>query len=239
MVWLIVATLAASFIKGVCGFANTLVFTTILSFSFNNVQITPMDLIIGYPANVIIAWKERRQINWRISLPVAALIIFGNIPGIFMLKNVDTRTIKVIFGFFIIAMGIEMLMRERAGKKQKQSKIILGLIGVLSGLCCGLYGVGALLAAYMDRVTEDSHAFKGNLCFVFWIECTFRLIVYPCIGILNWQIFRQAVCMIPFMVLALVFGMKCCGHLNETVIKRLVIIVLILSGIALVIHNLC
>ena len=25
MVWLIVATLAASFIKGVCGFANTLV----------------------------------------------------------------------------------------------------------------------------------------------------------------------------------------------------------------------
>ena len=213
MVWLIVATLAASFIKGVCGFANTLVFTTILSFSFNNIQITPMDLIIGYPANMIIAWKERRQINW--------------------------RTIKVIFGFFIIAMGIEMLMRERAGKKQKQSKSILGLIGVLSGLCCGLYGVGALLAAYMDRVTEDSHAFKGNLCFVFWIECTFRLIVYPCIGILNWQIFRQAICMIPFMVLALVFGMKCCGHLNETVIKRLVIIVLILSGIALVIQNLC
>ena len=42
MVWLIVATLAASFIKGVCGFANTLVFTTILSFSFNNIQITPM-----------------------------------------------------------------------------------------------------------------------------------------------------------------------------------------------------
>ena len=175
MVWLIVATLAASFIKGVCGFANTLVFTTILSFSFNNIQITPMDLIIGYPANVIIAWKERRQINWRISLPVAALIIFGNIPGIFMLKNVDTRTIKVIFGFFIIAMGIEMLMREKAGKKQKQSKIILGLIGVLSGLCCGLYGVGALLAAYMDRVTEDSHAFKGNLCFVFWIECTLSI----------------------------------------------------------------
>ena len=105
MVWLIVATLAASFIKGVCGFANTLVFTTILSFSFNNIQITPMDLIIGYPANVIIAWKERRQINWRISLPVAALIIFGNIPGIFMLKNVDTRTIKVIFGlsfFFLL-----------------------------------------------------------------------------------------------------------------------------------------
>ena len=63
MVWLIVATLAASFIKGVCGFANTLVFTTILSFSFNNIQITPMDLIIGYPANVIIAWKSAGKLT--------------------------------------------------------------------------------------------------------------------------------------------------------------------------------
>lgn len=237
MVWLIIATLAASFIKGLCGFANTLVFTTILSFTINNIQITPMDLIIGYPANVIIAWRERKQINWRISLPVAALVILGNIPGIFMLKNMDTHVIKVIFGFLIIAMGIEMLMRERAGKK-KQSKIVLGIIGVLSGLCCGLYGVGALLAAYMDRVTEDSHAFKGNLCFVFLIECTFRLIVYPCIGILNWQIFWQAVCMIPIMFFALMMGMKCCGRLNETVIKRLVVIVLILSGIALILNNL-
>ena len=239
MVWLIVATLAASFIKGVCGFANTLVFTTILSFSFNNIQITPMDLIIGYPANVIIAWKERRQINWRISLPVAALIIFGNIPGIFMLKNVDTRTIKVIFGFFIIAMGIEMLMRERAGKKQKQSKIILGLIGVLSGLCCGLYGVGALLAAYMDRVTEDSHAFKGNLCFVFWIECTFRLIVYPCIGILNLADLSSGGMYDSVYGAGAGFWHEVLRTLNETVIKRLVIIVLILSGIALVIQNLC
>ena len=48
MVWLIVATLAASFIKGVCGFANTLVFTTILSFSFNNIQITPMDGLLRF-----------------------------------------------------------------------------------------------------------------------------------------------------------------------------------------------
>ena len=63
MVWLIVATLAASFIKGVCGFANTLVFTTILSFSFNNIQITPMDLIIGYPANMIMPGKSAGRLT--------------------------------------------------------------------------------------------------------------------------------------------------------------------------------
>ena len=238
MVWLIVATLAASFIKGVCGFANTLVFTTILSFSFNNVQITPMDLVIGYPANVIIAWKERRQINWRISLPVAALIIFGNIPGIFMLKNVDTRTIKVIFGFFIIAMGIEMLMRERAGKKQKQSKIILGLIGVLSGLCCGLYGVGALLAAYVSRVAENSHEFKANICVVFVVENTIRIILYAATGILTLAVLKRVVILIPFMLAAVFLGMKSSSVLNEKVIKKIVIVLLILSGIVLIINNL-
>lgn len=38
--WLwIVATIVAFFIKGLCGFANTLVFTSILGFGVNNVNI--------------------------------------------------------------------------------------------------------------------------------------------------------------------------------------------------------
>lgn len=39
MIWWIVAALCAFFVKGLCGFANTLVFTTILSFGNSNVNI--------------------------------------------------------------------------------------------------------------------------------------------------------------------------------------------------------
>ena len=45
----IIAAVAAYFIKGLCGFANTLVFTSILSFGASNSNISPIDLLLGYP----------------------------------------------------------------------------------------------------------------------------------------------------------------------------------------------
>lgn len=52
------AAVVAYFIKGLCGFANTLVFTAILSFGSVNANISPIDLLLGYPANVILTWKN-------------------------------------------------------------------------------------------------------------------------------------------------------------------------------------
>ena len=41
--------------------------------------------------------------------------------------------------------------------------LVGGLIGLLAGVMSGLYGVGALLAAYMSRTTDSPAAFRGNL----------------------------------------------------------------------------
>ena len=170
MLWWIIATVCAFLIKGLCGFANTLVFTSILSFGNNNINISPVELILGYPTNIILAWKERKSIRWEICIPLAILVIIGSIPGVLFLKNADTSSIKVFFGVIIIAIGFEMLLREFQTKKMKQSKIVLAIIGILSGLLCGLYGIGALLGAYVNRVTSDSSSFKANICIVFLIE---------------------------------------------------------------------
>ncbi len=46
--WLwILATIVAFYIKGLCGFANTLVFTSILGFGTNNINISPIE-VDGY-----------------------------------------------------------------------------------------------------------------------------------------------------------------------------------------------
>ena len=66
MILWIIAAICAFFIKGLCGFANTLVFTSILSFGVNNASISPVELLLGYPGNLLLAWKERKKINWKI-----------------------------------------------------------------------------------------------------------------------------------------------------------------------------
>lgn len=237
MFWWIIATLCAFFVKGLCGFANTLVFTTILSFGNNNVNISPVELILGYPTNLILAWKERRSIKWSVCLPLATLVILGSLPGVFLLKNVDTSVIKVIFGAIIIFIGIEMLLREFQIGKVKESKILLAIIGVLSGLLCGLYGVGALLGAYISRVTKGSNEFKANICVVFFAENTFRIVLYVLWGIITFDILKQAVILIPIMLAGLFAGMLSGKFLDEKIVKRLVIVMLVVSGFALIWNN--
>ena len=46
LLWFI-ASFIAFFVKGVCGFANTLVFTSMLSFGTANIEITPVDLFLN------------------------------------------------------------------------------------------------------------------------------------------------------------------------------------------------
>jgi uncharacterized membrane protein YfcA len=234
MGWMMFAAVCAYFVKGLCGFANTLVFSTILSFSTNNVNISPVELVLGLPSNIMISYKERKSVQWKVCLPLAGLVLLGDIPGILLLKNTNTQVIKGIFGFVIIAIGVEMLLREYM-RKTKKSQLLLITIGILSGILCGLYGIGALLAAYMGRVTDNSSSFKGNLCIVFLIDNLFRLVMYGVTCIITLATLKQSVILFPFMALGLFLGMKGSSFLDEKKIKKLVIIMLILSGVSLIV----
>lgn len=134
MGWMIFAVLCGYFIKGMCGFANTLIIGSILSFVKNNVDISPVELLLGYPANSFLAWKFRREIDWKVAVPLSGMVILGAIPGALILKNADTQVIKIVFGFVVLFLALEMLLRlyKPHGKGQR-------LLQGHAGLCvfCG------------------------------------------------------------------------------------------------------
>lgn len=237
MILWIIATLCAFYIKGLCGFANTLVFTSILSFGTANINISPVELVLGYPTNLIISFKERKSIDWKICIPLSVMVIIGSLAGVFFLKNADITIVKVIFGVLVILVGLEMFLREASGKKSKQSRILLTVIGILSGILCGLYGVGALLGAYIGRTTNDARSFKANICMVFIIENTFRIILYSIYGIITIAALKKTLLLAPFMLVGLLAGMISAGKIDDSMVKKIVIVMLIVSGIALILTN--
>ncbi|MCR5556954.1 MAG: sulfite exporter TauE/SafE family protein [Butyrivibrio sp.] len=237
--WLwIIATISAFYIKGLCGFANTLVFTSVLGFGENNVIISPVELILGYPTNLILTWENRKELKKQVFIPLSILVLAGSIPGAFLLKNVDSGIIKIVFGVVIILLGTEMYFRETRDVRIKKSNVLLGIIGVLSGVLCGLFGVGALLAAYIGRVTKSSSEFKANISAVFIVENTFRIILYSILGIISSASLKQAIVLMPFMLLGLFMGVMSGKVMDDKLVKRIVIILLIISGIALITRNL-
>ena len=122
----ILATLAAFFIKGLCGFANTLVFQSILSFGVNNASISPVELALGFPGNAILTWQNRKSLDPKVFGPLMALMLAGNIPGALMLSSIDGRIVKIIFGTAIIFIALDMLRGQ--GKPRKEKKWMTALV---------------------------------------------------------------------------------------------------------------
>ena len=234
----IIAAAVSYFIKGLCGFANTLIFTSILSFGAANANISSIDLLLGCPANLILTWKNRKSLAHKVYLPLSALVLAGSLPGALLLKNVDVTAVKLVFGVVVILLGAEMLSREYSGKKIRASKPALVIIGLAAGVLCGLFGVGALLAAYISRVTEDGSSFKANISAVFIVDNTFRIILYSALGLLTLDTLKFALVLIPFVFLGLFAGMKCSNYMDEKLVRKMTSALLILSGISLILKNL-
>ena len=236
--WLwIMATLIAFFIKGLCGFANTLVFTSILGFGENNINISPVEILLGFPTHIIMICKNRRSLKPRVYLPLVVLVVLGSIPGALLLKNVDALIIKLIFGAMVVIIGIQMLMEQNSKKAHKKNNFVLGIIGILSGLMCGLFGVGAMLAGYVGKATDTTDEFKVNLNVVFFAENVFRITLYIVLGVLTLDVLKQALLLMPCVLIGLFTGMKCSSLLDENKVKKIIVVMLIITGLVLIIKT--
>ena len=231
----ILATLAAFFVKGLCGFANTLVFQSILSFGVSNASISPVELVVGFPSNAILTWQNRKSLQSKIFLPLMALMLAGNIPGALMLSHIDGRIVKIIFGVAIIFIALDMLRGQ--GRPRKENKLLTALVGIAAGVLSGLFGVGALLAAYVSRITETNGAFKANISVVFLAENVFRFALYLALGLLNGTSLLMALKLMPFMLVGLFAGIAVSRKIDDRNIKKLVLVLLIVSGAVLILQN--
>lgn len=238
MILWIIAALIAGFIKGLCGVGDAPVFSSLMSFAENNIDISPVSLIPSLPANALITWQNRKSLQKKVWVPMALLLIAGTIPGTILLKNADTGKLKLFFGFFIIFIGILMLWNELSFRKIKPSKWLLFAVGVISGLSSGLFGIGVMLVVYISMTTDDMSAFKGNICAIFFSENLARLVMYLILGMFTSSVLTHAALILPFQFAGIFLGMKSASYLDERKAKLTVMSVLILSGIAIVISNL-
>lgn len=237
--YLFISTFIAYFIKGITGFGNTLVMGSLFSFVVPNRLTTPVDLLLGIPTNSYIAWKERKNISLKIVIPLSILLVTGIIPGTFLLKLGNDRLLKSILGIVVIGMAIEMLTRKSAKKKAGYNNfILLAAIGIVSGVLAGLYGIGALLVAYISRTTNNKSEFRGNICCVFLVDNIFRFFLYLFTGILRKEIFLIAFFLSIAAFLGMFIGIKVESRMKEEAVEKSVITLLIMSGFILIVKSL-
>lgn len=237
MMWYI-AAFAAFFVKGLCGFANTLVFTSVMAFAQANRSISPVELMLGYPANFLMAWRSRERLDRRMVFLCSLFMMLGAVPGALFLKNADASAVRVFFGGVVLFTAARMLFRSEKYDPSSGSGLMFTLSGLFSGFLCGLFGVGAIMAAYVERISADAESFRANISAVFFAENTLRIIIYIMTGIMTADALRTALFVLPAGICGLYAGIAFSRLFAENASRRIVIVPLVVSGISMIAMNL-
>lgn len=184
--------------------------------------------------NALIAWRDRKNACFRIWGPLALIVLAGDIPGKLLLKYGDAHILKIGFGVLVILLALDMLLQR---EKKPIGKVPSILLGIVAGLVCGMYGVGALAAAYVSRATDSNESYRGSLCIVLTLDNLFRIALYFATGILNLEIAARALQLLPMMLIGVTAGIWTVKKVSPDWIRRAVILALIVSGAALIINN--
>ena len=235
-IWFLVVTLAY-FVKGTAGFGNSPIHTGLMAFFLNNADLTPVDFVLTFPANIALTVKHRKQLVPRLWVPGALITMLAVIPGVLLLKNMDGRVLKVLFGVVIALLGADMLRKKPTGSKAPPQWAVLALTAV-SGTINGLFGIGVLLAAVMGRVIPDSRTFKANISAIFTAGNLVMLPVYLLTGLLTRDVVLRALSLYPAMALGLFLGIRFAGRLKEETVRKCTAVLLIACGLFLTLGNL-
>ena len=226
-------------IKGLIGFGNPLISGPLLSMRLDNVVITPMTLMIDCPVNGYIAWKNRRNFQWRRILPMLLINMCGVIPGTLLLRFSMPWVIKLALGVVVVFLGLEMATREARPQKQTLDApwVRLG-VAFLSGICAGLFGINMFLIAYLQRRARDYDEFRGSICFLFFGENVFRFCTYLASGIVTGEVLLLVFVSAPAAVLAMIFAGKAGPRVDSGKLQKGAIALFILGGISIVVKAL-
>lgn len=233
ILWML-AAFVGYFVKGVAGIGNTLVVTSAMAYTRTNAEITPVELLLCVPTNLAVTWVYRRHIDWKLAIAPLCMVLAGDALGVLLLKNVDVTAMKAVFGVVLILLSVEQLWRELRGKPSRAGHPALMLtLGISAGVLCGMFGVGALLAAYLSRVTTDDATYKGTMSIIFTIENFFRVIAYSATDLLTAVSLTRAAILLPFMGAGLFLGIRLSNRLNARTMRLIIGAMLLLSGLPL------
>lgn len=237
LLYCFISVFIAFVIKGLVGFGDPLVSTPLLSIKLPNSIITPGLVPVSLILNARVVWKNRRHFSWNIVLPISLFVLLGIIPGTILLRYGSPAKLKLLLGLVIIALGIEMLTRRSSSPKQPNS-IIRSIVSFISGITAGLFGIDLLFLAYLERVSSNREEFRSNVCFIFLLECLFRIILYLGSGMFTKESLLLSLVGIPGALLGMQLGSYLDSYVSDQRSHQFIIYVFIAGGISTTIYAL-
>ena len=199
--------------------------------------LVPVWTLLGAASSVTIVAKEYRHIAVRELLATLPAGLIGIAIGLYFFTTLDTPTLARGLGVLVVAYGCYALrttMRPLT-KARPASRLLAPIAGLLGGAVGATFGTMASIfyAIYFDAVRLAKERFRATMSAMLLALSMARGLGYFAVGEFGRDALLAFALAFPMMLMGIVIGDRLHATMADLTFRRLVPIVLIVSGIAL------
>jgi uncharacterized membrane protein YfcA len=234
LVLFVAATFAAALVAGLAGFAFGLVAAAVWLHVLTPLQTTTLIVAFGLIVQGYAVWKLRRALKPARLLPFLIGGVLGVPVGVALLRWTPADSLRVAVGVLLIAFSIYSLARPQFRRFAGGGRLADGGVGVLSGILGGLTGFGGILPTIWSNIRgwpkdEQRAVFQPTGVAIF-LGTALSL---GGTGTVTADTVRLFLIGLPALLAGSWLGLKLYGRLDEAGFRRVVLVLLLVSGLAL------
>lgn len=222
---------AAYFVRGIAGFGSALVAVPLLALILPVAFVVPTIVLLDYLASLSHGFRNFHHIRWRELLPLIPFTALGVGTALYLLTSLEPGLLTVALGVFVITYAIYSLLPL---PPLRGSRLWAAPLGFLGGTVGTVFGTGGpFTVIYLGLRELDKTAFRGTIATIFILDGGLRLAGFTASGLYGTENLTIAAVALPVMAVALYAGGHVHTSLSREAFVRLISLVLIGSGTAL------
>jgi len=221
--------------NGLAGFALGLVVSGITLHIISPIQTAVLIAGYGLVAQAYGIWRLREALEWRKAMPFVAGGAVGVPIGAFLIVYIDPELMRRVIGGLLVAYSVHGLARPALKPVNAGAPADIG-VGVLNGLLGGLTGLAGVVVAVwcqMQGWPKDAQrtVFQPTLFLVAAMSAASLIVA----GAGDRQTGTLYLLGLPMLFAGMWCGFKLYGRLDDRAFRKVILILLLVSGLSLIV----
>lgn len=231
--------LLASFLggltSGLAGFAMGLVVSGIYLHLLTPLQTAALIVGYGFVTQGYGVWTLRHAVRWRKAAPFIAGGLIGVPAGTMLLTYIDPANMRVGIGVLLIVYSVYNLVRPAITLAHESVATEVG-VGFLNGLLAGLTGlVGIVVVIWCQLRNWPKDVQRAIFQPVLLATILTSTVSLSVAGAVTAETTKLYLLGLPAMLAGTWIGLKLYGRLDDAVFRKIILILLLVSGLSLVV----
>jgi len=235
LVIFLIATFAGALVAGLSGFAFGLVAASIWLYILTPLQTATLIIAFGLIVQGYSVWKLRHALDWRKLWPFIAGAAIGVPVGVAILSWANPAYVRAGIGAFLVLYSLYALLRPSLPAVTKGGAAADAAVGFANGVLAGITGLAGILVTIWSGLRgwpkdRQRAVFQPVAVAIFAMSALWLGVK----GAVSADTIRMFLFGLPALLAGTWLGMKLYGRLDEAAFRKVVLVLLLASGAALI-----